>query len=73
MDYVGESADVTYFPSIVEVIICENVTITDDTLNEEIEPFGVTLTTVDPAISFVVSSGVIIIVDNDSESICSRV
>lgn len=58
---------------MVEVIICEDVTITDDLLNEEIEPFGVTLTTVDPAISFVVSSGVIIIVDNDSESICSRV
>ena len=67
VDYLRESTEVTYFPSIVEVIICENVTITNDLLEEEIEIFGVTLTTADPAVSFVVSSGVIIIVDNDSQ------
>ena len=70
VDYVGESTDVTYFPSIVEVFICENVTITDDFLEEEIELFGVTLTTTDPSINLLISSGVIIIVDNDGQCVC---
>ena len=56
-----------YFPSIVDVIICENITITDDLLEEEIELFGVTLTSNDPAVTFLVSSGVVIIVDDDGQ------
>ena len=67
IDYIVESTDITYFPAIVEVIICENVTIVNDVLEEEIETFGVTLTTFDSAASFLVSSGVIIIVDNDGQ------
>lgn len=51
----------------MEVIICENVTITNDVLEEEIETFGVTLTATDPRVLFLVSSGVIIIVDNDGQ------
>ena len=62
--------DITYFSPIEEVIICENITIIHDTLSEDIELFGVTLTSSDSAVSFIVSSGVIIIVDNDSETIC---
>lgn len=69
IDYVGESSEITYFPRIEEVIICENVTINNDELEEEFEIFGVTLTTQDPAVSFLVSSGTVIIVDNDSQSI----
>ena len=66
-DYIPESTPITYFPAIVEVIICENVTIVNDLLEEEIETFGVTLTAVDSAATFLVSSGVIIIVDNDGQ------
>ena len=67
MDYTIESMDITYFPVIEQVIICEDVSITDDNLNEEIELFGVTLTSLDGAVIFTISSGVIIIADNDSE------
>lgn len=65
-DYVGESSDITYFPRIEEVIICENVTINDDTMQEEIEIFRVTITTLNPVVTFRESSGIVIIVDNDS-------
>ena len=65
MDYTGESTEITYFPRITEVIICENVTITNDAIEEEIEIFGVTLTSSDPAVMFLISFGSIIIVDND--------
>ena len=70
MDYITESMEITYFSPIEQVIICENITIIDDTLSEDIELFGVTLTSSDSAVSFIVTSGVIIIVDNDSETIC---
>ena len=66
-DYIPESTDITYFPAIVEVIICENVTIVNDLLEEEFETFGVTLTTMDPVATFSVSSGIIIIADNDGQ------
>lgn len=69
VDYVGESSEITYFPRIEDVIICENVTINDDTIEEEIEIFRVTLTTQNPVVTFRESSGIIIIVDNDSKSI----
>ena len=65
MDYTGESTEITYFPRITEVIICENVTITNDAIEEEIEIFGVTLTSSDPAVTFLISFGSIIVVDND--------
>ena len=45
--------------------MCTDVTIVDDLLEEEAEEFGVTLTSTDPSVSFLVSSGVIIIADND--------
>ena len=67
VDYIGETAEITYFPTIVAVIVCENVTITDDQLEEEAEQFGLTLTSDDPAVTFLVSFGDVIIADNDSE------
>ena len=67
VDYTGESTDVTYFSPIEEVIICENIAITDDMLGEPIEEFGILLTSTDPAVSFLTSSGIIIIVDDDGQ------
>lgn len=67
IDFIGESTDVTYFPTIAEVIICENITIINDDSAESFEEFGVTLSSDDPAVTFLVSQGTVIIVDDDGQ------
>ena len=65
VDYIGGSIPVTYFPLITEAIICVTYPIIDDVALESFELFGVTLTSTDPAVTFLIDSGAVLIADND--------
>ena len=69
-DYVAETATIRFDPINTEPIICERITLIDDSVNEPSEMFFADLSTSDPAVVFLVSTTAITILDDDRESLC---
>lgn len=65
VDYVPETAVITFDPMNSEPIICEIIQLVNDIFFEETEQFFVDLSSSDPAVIFITQSASIFIVNDD--------
>ena len=65
MDFVPETAVITFDPMNSEPIICEIIQLVNDIFFEEAEQFFVDLSSSDPAVTFIIQSASIFIINDD--------
>ena len=65
VDFVPETAVITFDPMNSEPIICEMIQLINDIFFEETEQFFVDLSSSDPAVTFIIQSASIFIINDD--------